>query len=79
MKENKALILMEGTTNVLTIDYSNDIPTLTGENNKDIHINPQGTGLLKYGTEQAIGSSRDKMIPIKTAAGTTVYLKTFDA
>jgi len=47
--------------------------------NDDIYINPTGTGLVKWGTEQTnAGSDRGELIPMKTAAGTTVYLKTYN-
>ena len=38
-----------------------------------------GTDVVKWGTEQTnAGSSRGELIAMKTAAGTTVYLKTYD-
>ena len=43
----------------------------------DLYLKP--VGLLKWGTEQTnAGSDRGELIPMKTAAGTTVYLKTYD-
>ena len=37
------------------------------------------SGLLKWGTEQTnAGSDRGELVPFKTLAGTTVYLKTYD-
>jgi hypothetical protein len=43
----------------------------------DLYLKP--VGLLKWGTEQTnAGSDRGELIPMKTAAGVTVYLKTYD-
>ena len=47
--------------------------------NGDISFKPNGTGLVKFGVETTnAGSDRGKLIKLKTAAGTTVYVKTYD-
>ena len=43
----------------------------------DLYLKP--VGLLKWGVEQTnVGSDRGELIEMKTAAGDTVYLKTYD-
>jgi len=59
-------------------DGTNDVIEGTTVNN-DLFLISNGTGLVKWGTEVVnAGSDRGKLIAMKTAAGTTVYLKTYD-
>lgn len=47
--------------------------------NNDFYLQTNGTGVLKWGTEVTnAGSDRGELIKMKTAAGTVVYLKTYD-
>jgi len=58
---------------------ANDAIVETEATNRNIYLKPHGTGLVKWGTEVVnAGSDRGKLIAMKTAAGTTVYLKTYD-
>jgi len=58
---------------------ANDAIVETEATNRSIYLKPHGTGLVKWGTEIVnVGSDRGKLIAMETAAGTTVYLKTYD-
>jgi len=58
---------------------ANDAIVETEATNRSIYLKPHGTGLVKWGTEVVnVGSDRGKLIAMETAAGTIVYLKTYD-
>jgi hypothetical protein len=74
------IYLREGHTDFLGFYENGTDEIIEGQTaNNDLFLFPNGTGVLKWGTETTnAGSARGELIKMKTAAGTTVYLKTYD-
>lgn len=73
-------MFLEGSSTFLALFEDGTDEVMEGQTiNNDIYIKPNGTGVLKWGAETVnAGSDRGKLIKMKTEAGDTVYLKTYD-
>jgi len=68
-----------GFTTFLSLYESGTEDTIEGSTAGNDLTLKSASGLLKWGTEQTnVGISRGELVPFKTLAGDTVYLKTYD-